>query len=350
MRPALLATSALAALLPGAAPAATVSLGRPVMGTVLEITLVGPDRERLAELARQLHRRAAALEAVVSNWDPDSEISRMNRLAGRGPVRVSEPLHDLLRRCLRLTRETEGAFDITVGSLVELWREAARRGRPPAPAELAAARARVGPGRIELLPDRRVRLAPGTRLELGGVAKGFALDRLAERLGREPVTGALLNLGGSSLRAVGEAPGGGPWRLLLAGPGGDPVGVLALRDRNVSISSSRGEVLQIGDLRVGHILDPRSGEPVPGMRLAAVAAPTGTAAEAWSKALLVLPVERGLARIAARAGAAALVVDAERQIRRTPGSEAVLPLLPLPLPRELAATRPLLRGGGAGAR
>ncbi len=350
MRRPLLAGAALLALLPSAAPAETVTLGRPAMGTVLEITLVGDDPEHLRRLARELHRRAAGLEAVLSNWDPESEVSRLNRLAGSGPVPVSELLHDLLSRCLRLTRETGGAFDITVGPLVDLWREAARRGRPPTPEELAAARARVGPGRIALLPGRRLRLAPGARLELGGVAKGFAVDRLAERLGREPLTGALLNLGGSSLRAMGEAPEGGPWRLLLAGADGAPVGVLALRDRSVSISSSRGEVLRVGDLRVGHIVDPRSGEPVPGARLAVVAAPTGTGAEAWSKALLVLPREQGLARVAARAGLAALVVGPGRRLRRTPGSEAILPVLPL-----AGASRPVLpegppRGGRAEAR
>lgn len=321
-----------------------------MLGTVLEVTLVGPDRQRLRALAHELHRRAAELEGILSNWDPESEISRLNRRAGRGPVPVSEPLYDLLARALRLNRETAGAFDVTVGPLVDLWREAARRGSPPTPREVAAARARVGPGRIRLLSGSRVRLAPGTRIELGGVAKGFAVDRLSERLAREPLVGALLNLGGSSLRAVGDAPEGGPWRLLLAGPEAEPVGVLAIRDRFVSISSSRGEVLQVGDVRVGHILDPRSGHPVPGARVAVVAAPTGTAAEAWSKALLVLPPQEGLDRMAARAGFGALVFDAGRHLRRTPGSEAILPLLPLPAPSELAGAPRVLRGGRIPAR
>jgi len=325
-RPIRLAVLALAASFAGcalarpeaASPAAEVADGRYAMGTVLEVTLAAPDAAAGRALLERLYARTAALERELSSHDPASALSRLNARAGSAPAPVPPALAAILRESKALSRRTGGAFDVTVGPLVALWRAAAARGRPPSQAELAAARARVGAERVAL-EGGAVALAPGTAVELGGVAKGWTLDRLAEDLRAAGVSRALLSFGQSSVVALGAPPGGEAWRLLLRDAEGGFAGTIALRDQSLSVSESFGQWSAIGGRRVGHVLDPRSGLPLAQPRLAAVVAASGAEAEAWSKALLVLGAREGLARLATQPGVEALVVDAGGARAATPG-------------------------------
>jgi len=307
-----------------AAPLATVSDGRPAMGTLLELTLVGRDEVRLRALAAELFAEAERLDALLTTWDPASGTSRLNAAAGRGPQPVAPELGRLLERSQELSRETRGAFDVTVGPLVALWREAAARGEWPPAAALAAARSRVGSDRLRVAGGRAA-LLTGSSLNLGGVAKGWALDRMLPRLRGAGVDAALLSFGQSSIWALGAPPDASAgWRLLARAPGGNFLGVLALRDRALSVSGSMGEAFEIAGRRVGHVLDPRSGLPLEVDREALVAAPDATLAEALSKALLVLGPEQGLPLVAAQPGCEALLADADGRSWRTPGWDASL--------------------------
>jgi len=308
-----------------------VSDGRYAMGTVLEISLVARSEPEGRALLEALYAEAAALEAVLSSYDPESALSKLNAGAGGDFARVPPALARILRESLELGARTAGAFDVTVGPLVALWKEAARSGRLPGGAELAAARARVDGRRLELRGDE-VRLAPGTVLELGGIGKGFALDRLAETLARAGVRDALLSFGESSVVALGAPPGAERWRLLVRGPGGGYAGVIALRDQTLSVSSSFGAGDEIAGLRAGHILDPRSGRPVTQERVAVVVAPTATDGEAWSTALVVLGAEPGLALAEAAPGVEALLLAAGEPPRETAGFPQAARFEALPAP------------------
>jgi thiamine biosynthesis lipoprotein len=156
-------------------------------------------------------------------------------------------------------------------------------------------------------------------VDLGGIAKGWALDRVAEILAAEGVTSAFANFGGSSFLALGPPPGGRGWRVLLRDAEHGFAGEMHLRDRSLSVSGSLGQSIEIAGRAYGHVIDPRRGEPLVRSAEAAVVAPSGALAEALGKALLVLGAEEGIALVEALADAEALWIDASGRSRRTSG-------------------------------
>jgi thiamine biosynthesis lipoprotein len=298
-----------------------VSDGRYAMGTVLELTLRGADEPRGRELLERLYARSAELEALFSSFDPASALSRLNAAAGGGPQPVPAELARILRDAERLAARSGGAFDVGVGAWVALWRDAEQRGRLPTAAERAAVRARVGPAALRLEAGAAA-LAPGARLELGGLAKGWALDRMAEELAGAGVSDALLSFGGSSVLALGSPGQGERWRLLVRAPGRGYAGVIALRDQALSVSGSLGQWSEVGGRRLGHVIDPRSGEPLERPLVAVVLAPSAGDAEAWSKALLVLGEREGIARLEAAGGVEGLLLGEGGRLAATRGFDA----------------------------
>ena len=281
-----LATSALCAALACATPSALVQVteGRPLMGTILEITLVTNDPARAHALIEHCFAETARLEMIFTTWRPDGELARLNAKAGQGPQPASPELVRILLDAQRFARDTGGAFDVTVGPLVELWRDAGKRGVLPTNAETAAARARVGAERIRIDAVRStIALEAGMSVDLGGLAKGWTLDRLGESLRRERIDRAFLNFGGSSLLAIGAPQGAEVWRVAL-----DSGEIVELQpESNLSISSSLGQFVEIDGTRFSHIIDPRTGWPTRSARSAQIEAPDGAIAEAWSTALVV---------------------------------------------------------------
>ncbi len=303
------------------------------MGTVLEITLYGegaPEAlEPLFELARQL-------DSLMSSYDPDSDVSRLNRTAGVGPQEVDPRVNELLQQAVVHSNLTRGSFDVTIGPLVALWIGAAERGAPPSAADLAAARSHVGADHLVFYADGTVELSdPGARVDLGGIAKGYALDRMRPLLHDRGIRNALLNFGQSSTWALGAPPDAKGWRLLVRGPGEGFLGVMRLTDQALSVSGSLGQWVEIGGRRYGHVLDPRSGQPLTRRRQALVVAPSATLAEALSKALLILGEKEGIALVASQPGCHGLLVDVEGRTWSTPGwarATGFEPLEELPAP------------------
>jgi len=299
------------------------------MGTVLEISLVGPEEAEARRILERLYDEVAALEAALTVFDPESALSRFNRAAGSGPVAVPAVLAEILGDAVAYSERTAGSFDVTVGPLVALWTEAAERGENPTPEALDAARARVGARMLQVHgPAEASLMRPGMSVNLGGVAKGFALDRLATLLGEERVHDALLSFGQSSVLARGSPAGGGDWQLLLGGAGARPSGVIRPAGLALSVSESLGQWSEIGGRRYGHVVDPRSGRPLERAFLAAVVAPSAAEAEAWSKALLVLG-EEGLALLEARSGAEGTLIDELGARSSTSGFDEAVSFAPL---------------------
>ncbi len=294
----------------------TLSDGRPAMGTVLEITVVAPDEATGRRWIEGCFARVDALERRLSSWDPDSDVSRLNRAARDSDPgadaetdaewqRVDPVVALALADAKRFARQTGGAFDVTVGPLISLWRRGAADGRVPSDAELAQARSRVGAEWIAIEAGR-VSLQPGMALDLGGLVKGWALDRVGVWLGDQGATRALLNFGGSSLLALGTPTDAPAWRVLV-GAGKRRIGVLAISDQHASVSASLGQFYEIGGQRFGHVIDPRTGQPVSREVLAIALGASGALAEAWSTALLVRGAEGVVDATAA--GLDVMVVD-----------------------------------------
>ena len=308
-----------------ASAAEWVSDGRYRMGTVLELTLVAPagGAARARETLERGFATVAELDGLLSRFDPDSDVSRLNAQAGRGLQPVDPRTSELLDFCGLAATLTRGSFDVTVGPLVGLWTTAAAADRLPDERELSAALRLVGAGRIRVESDGRAGLeVEGMAIDLGGVAKGFALDIVAGELREAGLDRALLSFGRSSVWGLGAPPDAAGWRLLLEAPNGGYSGVVELRDRALSVSSSLGQWSEIAGRRYGHIVDPRSGRPLDRGKQAAVVARSAALAEVLSTALLVLPEAEGLAIVELQE-AEARVVDEQGRARQSSGWQEV---------------------------
>jgi thiamine biosynthesis lipoprotein len=299
----------------------TVSDGQYQMGTVLEITLCAPDRVRGEAILHELFAEIAALERILSRFDVKSDLSKLNRSAGSGPLRVAQPLVELTSLSLGYTELTRGTFDVTVGPLVVLWAEAERTHELPPAADLAAARTRIGPKvvRVDAAASTVDLVVPGAMLDFGGIAKGWALDRLAEKLRAAGISRALLSFGQSSIRALGRPTGWDGWGVLLGDAAGGFAGTAQLVDQSLSISGSLGQYAEIGGRRYGHVIDPRSAEPLTQARVAAVLAQNGARAEALSKALLILGDTDGIALLESLPDAEGILIDESGKTWETSG-------------------------------
>ena len=319
----------------GPIPERVISDGRYAMGTVLELTLEGLEPRPAARALDDLYEVARRLDRLLSIYQPESDISRLNRTAGQGRQRVDSEVEEILKLSIAYSELTQGAFDVTIGPVVELWMKAADRDAPPSALELAAARELVGPNRISVVSGDGVSLAKeGMRLDLGGVAKGYALDRMLPLLERHGIKSALLNFGQSSTWAVGAPAGSTGWRLLIRAPGGGFAGLITLRDQALSVSGSQGQWVEIDGRRYGHIIDPRSGEHLMRARQAVVVSQRASLAEALSLALLVLDAQTGLALVAAQADCEGLLIEGAGELRSTPGWDAAVRFEPLAKPGE----------------
>ena len=268
-----------------------------VMGTLLEITLDAPSEESGRAWIRGAVAEARRLDAELSSFREDSALSALNLQAGAGPQLVPPDLFRILEQSMALSAATGGAFDVTVSPFVRLWQQTGDEGRRPSPGEIAEARRRVGYERVRLSSPDEVELPPGMAVELGGIGKGYAVDRMVEVLRREGARSALVNFGGSSIAALGPPEPAAGWPVWIE-HGAALEGPLTLRDAALSTSATLGGSERLAERGIGHLIDPRSGRALEHEGQATVLAPTATEAEAWSKALLVDPP---LARRAMRA-------------------------------------------------
>jgi thiamine biosynthesis lipoprotein len=256
------------------------------MGTLLAVTLAHDDLAAHGELLSAVFDTATACERVMSVHRADSALSRLNARAGDPGGIASPPLAHALRLARELAEVSGGAFDPTIGPVLDVWREASRRGVWPSPRRLAAACGAVGWRAIDVRGSRVALRHPAAAVDLGGFGKGLALDLIADRLRRQGCAAALLNFGESSLVALGR-PRGGRWRIALRHPRGGFAGEFPLGRRACSTSATLGRPLRVGSRRVGHVIDPRTGRPVRGCRQVTVLSRSAAVAEAASTAMLV---------------------------------------------------------------
>jgi len=265
------------------------------MACTWAVKLCGHDRTLLRAAATEAFDEADRIDRLMSHYRPESGLSRLNREAAAGPVEVEPELFALIEEALRLSRETEGAFDITVGPLMKAWGFFQGDGRVPGEAERARARAVVGSQHLVL--DRGARTIrfdrSGVALDLGGIAKGYAVDRIVTLLRHRAVDAALVNAGGSSIYGLGAPPGAEAWRVRIQDPrdiGREALSV-PLRDRALSVTGRAGRQFEQDGVVYGHVMDPRLGAPVRGMVGAVVLSDTATEGDALGDAMFVQGVE-----------------------------------------------------------
>jgi thiamine biosynthesis lipoprotein len=283
------------------------------MGTAFRVVLYAPSADVAERAARAAFARVAELDGILSDYKPDSELMALCRKAGGPPVPVGPDLFRVLSSAQEWARRSGGAFDATVGPAVQVWRRARRLSeKPPEPA-LAAARALVGHDKLQLDATRQAaRLAAaGMRLDLGGIAKGFAADEAQAVLKAHGITRALVAAGGDIV-VSGPPPDRGGWsvEIALAEPLRDPAQPpLTLRDVGVSTSGDAEQFVILDGVRYSHIVDPRTGIALTGRSGVTVIAANGTTSDALATAVSVLGPREGLALVDATPGAAAWITS-----------------------------------------
>ena len=309
----------------------TVTLARHAMATRFELLLHGESAVSLRAAGEEALDEVERLDAQLSLFRPDSEITHLNQHAAAAPVRVTPGLFYLLQRAQRLCAESGGIFDITIAPLMRCWGFHGGTGQLPDPAALAAAKSKVGMNLVVLDEENfTVHFTrSGVNLDLGAIGKGYALERAAEILREAGVHNALLHGGTSTVHALGTQPDGDAWTVAVERPpeAFEPVSptsrksMLArvpLRDEAMSVSAVSGKSFQAGGKTYGHVLDPRTGEPAEGALLAAVALPSATETDALSTALLTAGLAGHDTIANLRTGMRTLVVartDAAGQLR-----------------------------------
>lgn len=290
------------------------------MGTAISVALWA-DTPVQAEAAidaviAEMHR----IDAAMSPFKPHSELSLVNRHAAARAVPLSDELFMLVERACAFSCLTDGDFDITYAAVGHLYDY--RAGVRPTAAQIDTARAAVGWQHLELDATRRtLRFGrPGMRIDLGGFAKGHAVDNAAAILRSHGIAHAVVSAGGDS-RIVGDRRGR-PWHIAVRDPRreGEVVAVLPLQDVAVSTSGDYERFFHTADgERCHHLIDPRTGRSPVGIHSVTIVAPDGLTSEALSKAVFVGGVQRGLALVAQVPGVDAVIVDAAGVLHRSAG-------------------------------
>jgi thiamine biosynthesis lipoprotein len=286
------------------------------MGTSYSVQIVAPAAELdRAALAERIEARLTEINALMSTYQPDSELSRFNAQDATAWFRVSPQVVAVLQSAQQISRASGGAFDVTVGPLVNLWGFGPNVSAEalPSPAAIAGERARVGWQRLQLRtqPPALRKTHADLAVDLSAIAKGYAVDQVAELLETAGLTDYLVEIGGE-LRGRGRNGRGQPWQIAIERPETDKRAifrVVALRDLAMATSGDYRNFFEVAGRRYSHTIDPTTGRPV-GHRLASVTvlAESAMRADAWATALLVLGPEQGMA-LADEQGLAALFIE-----------------------------------------
>jgi FAD:protein FMN transferase len=262
------------------------------MACLYSIDAYAADSEKLPSILEQAFDEVDRIDRLMSHYKAESPLSRINREAASSPVPVEPELFDFIAEAIRYSRDSDGAFDITVGPLMKVWGFFRGEGRLASDRDVEIARPLVGWQHVILDSERRtIRFdRPGVELDLGGIAKGYAVDRVVKILRAANVAAALVSAGGSTIYGLGMPPDRNAWTVSIQ----DPVDSnkiardVGLKDRALSVAGSSEKSFVVDSVRYSHIMDPRTGRPVQGVLSVAVITKTGTQGDALDDAFFVL--------------------------------------------------------------
>jgi len=288
------------------------------MGTLWTIEIVDHGHSEAAQQAT--HAAYAELERIdrlMSEWKPESPISQVNEAAGKTAVTVPAELRQLLERSIRYSRATEGTFDVTWRGMGKIW-HFDDKFRVPTQPEVETARQRIDFRKIEI-KGNQISLPAGMNIGLGGIAKGYALDRAMQVLLQKGFTDALVDGGGDVL--VHGARAGEPWRLGIQHPRkerGELLGWVALHDAALVTSGDYERFRFVNGVRYHHIIDPRTGWPANASMSVTVLAPSAELGVVLAKGIFILGGDKGL-QLAKDWHVEALLIDSQGHAHQTPG-------------------------------
>ncbi len=262
-----------------------------IMGTMVEITAIPPDDEAIKAAFAETKK----VDALMSTYKEDSEVSILNR---EGENHLSAETLQVIREAINFSEITGGDFDITCKPLINLWKKAQKEKVIPSPEQIKEALSLVGYKKVKILPEKNmVRFErKGMQIDLGGIAKGYAVDRAIESLRKNGIRQALVNAGGD-LYALGSGPGGEKWQVGIQDPRQDDklLGIIKVKDAGVATSGDYRRYFTIEGRRFSHIVNPKTGQTVQDVPMSVtIIAPNTTTADALATGVFVLGPKKGI--------------------------------------------------------
>jgi len=307
-----------------------------VMGTFARVVVIAADRNTADRCTEAAFAEIYKVDKLMSRYKSDSQINVVNRDGFKRAVEVSESTYEVLQRSVEFSKLTDGVFDITVGPLVELFRSAEKKGAAPSKDQIAQAKSKVGYEKLKLDDDNKtVRFTvEGMQLDLGGIAKGYAVDKAIEAAQKAGAVGAMVDIGGD-IRCFGKAPQAkNNWLIGLKNPstGGEAEGrdillTLRLKDSAVATSGDYQQFVLIKDKRYSHIINRQTGTSAEGLSSVTIIADNATDADALATAVSVMGAEKGFALIEKLPNTEAILIpkgmtkELEYELIKTSGAE-----------------------------
>lgn len=305
-----------AAVLPARAPALH-DQQRYLMGTMFRIVVYDESAAAAERAASAALAEIARLDRVMSHYKVDSELSRLNREASSEAVTVDPSLYQVVEESLAYSRLSGGRFDVTIGRLLRTWKEADAAGRAPSTREIEEAARCIGYQHVEIVPPDRMRFRSDClELDLGGIGKGYAVERALAVMRAQGIRDAMVNAGGSTVGAIGAPPGERGWPILIGAPVSGSR-MLLLRDESLSTSQQDLTPPMFGRGRFGEIIDTATRSPLLDSTSISVVAKSATASDALSTTLLLMPVDEGQALLEQLPGVSALWISPAGELRAT---------------------------------
>jgi thiamine biosynthesis lipoprotein ApbE len=295
-----------------------------IMGTVFEIAAYDQSSEHASAAIEKAFQEIVRLDDLLSNYKPESALSKLNRSAHFHQEQVPSDLYRVIEQAVEFSKLSGGKFDISVAPLVNLWKAALRGEGTPTRTQQEEVRSCVGYEKIELAPPNRIRFRSSClQLDLGAIGKGYAVDRAAEVLGSLGIHDALLNAGGSTIFAMGSPVGQKGWLIHLRDPSNKVDPQVMLKDESVSTSEQTAPSL-LGNDTPGHIIDPDTGMPLKtGFAVSGVSS-TATESDALSTTLLLLGPTKGGALVKSLKDVSAIWISPEAQVETVTGGPQIL--------------------------
>lgn len=295
------------------------------MGTEVTITLAAESASEAGAAIDAGMAEIRRFDRMMSLYQDDSEITKVNMAAGKAPVKVSPEMIEVVEAANRVSRLTDGAFDITVGPLVVLWQMRLKEGRAPTEKEIAAIKPRVNYRNIAV--DKKASTLflrkKNMIMDLGGVAKGYAADKTAELFNKRGIKNGIIALAGD-IRVMGLRPDGSPWHIGVQHPRekDKTLAVLKLSDKSISTSGDYERFQIVGKNRYHHIIDPRTGKPSEGLISVTVIGNSGALVDPLTTALFIVGKEKAM-KLVKKLGCELILEDSAENVTMTPGIASV---------------------------
>ena len=271
------------------------------MACTYAITAYGTEEKQLRQAADKAFDEIDRIDRLMSHYKKDSPLSQLSREAFQHPVKIDSELFNFIAECVRYSQDSDGAFDITVGPLMKAWGFFRGEGRMPNQKELQAVRQKIGYQHVILnAKEKTIRFdRAGIELDLGGIAKGYAVDQAIKILKSHGIERALISAGGSTIYGLGSPPEKDGWEIEIQDPLDARKIVMTVKIKNqaLSISGSSEKFFEVKGIRYSHIMDPRTGQPVMNILSVAIITDTGTKGDALDNIFYVQGVKKAKAML-----------------------------------------------------